>query len=111
MGIQEPIGVLTAVHFHAGFATAMIAAATLQFAESRGKVQWLRWVIALVIGMPYGEDSLIAENAEGARGIRGQIFQPRGHRVSSDRISRLRIEVKIKVPTLRHETREGWGTP
>jgi YndJ-like protein len=33
MGIQEPIGLLTAVHFHfAGFATATIAAATLQFA-------------------------------------------------------------------------------
>jgi len=54
MGIQEPIGLLTAVHFHfAGFATAMIAAATLQFAERRGKVRWLRWVVALVIGMPY----------------------------------------------------------
>jgi YndJ-like protein len=34
MGIQEPIGLLTAVHFHfAGFATAMIAAAMLRFAE------------------------------------------------------------------------------
>ena len=33
MGIQEPIGLLTAVHFHfAGFATAMIAAATLRSA-------------------------------------------------------------------------------
>ena len=54
MGIQEPIGLLTAVHFHfAGFATAMIAAATLQFAESQGKVRWLRWVVALVIGTPY----------------------------------------------------------
>ena len=35
MGIQEPIGLLTAVHFHyAGFATATIAAATLRFQES-----------------------------------------------------------------------------
>jgi hypothetical protein len=34
MGIQEPIGLLTAVHFHfAGFATAMIAAAMLRFVE------------------------------------------------------------------------------
>ena len=33
MGIQEPIGLLTAVHFHfAGFATATIAAAMLRFA-------------------------------------------------------------------------------
>jgi len=34
MGIQEPIVLLTAVHFHyAGFATATIAAATLRFAD------------------------------------------------------------------------------
>ena len=54
MGIQEPIGLLTAVHFHfAGFATATIAAATLQFAERRGEVgRWLRVVVGLVIGMP-----------------------------------------------------------
>ena len=50
MGIQEPIGLLTAVHFHfAGFATATIAAATLQFAE-RG---WLKPVVAVVLGMPF----------------------------------------------------------
>lgn len=54
MGIQEPIGLLTAVHFHfAGFATATIAAATLQFAERRGKVRGLRFLIAIVIGMPF----------------------------------------------------------
>lgn len=36
MGIQEPIGLLTAVHFHfAGFATATIAAATLRFRRER----------------------------------------------------------------------------
>jgi hypothetical protein len=54
MGIQEPIGLLTAVHFHfAGFATAMIAAATLQFAERRGEARWLRWLVSFVIAMPY----------------------------------------------------------
>jgi hypothetical protein len=54
MGIQEPIGLLTAVHFHfAGFATAMIGAATLDFAEHRGRAKWLRRLIPFVIGMPY----------------------------------------------------------
>src|SRR5271166_531653 len=55
MGIQEPIGLLTAVHFHfAGFATAMIAAATLGFAERRAedKQRWLRVVVGMVAGMP-----------------------------------------------------------
>ena len=52
MGIQEPIGLLTAVHFHfAGFATAMIASATARFAGGRGT--WLRRVVLLVIAMPY----------------------------------------------------------
>ncbi|MGA9981111.1 MAG: YndJ family transporter, partial [Candidatus Sulfotelmatobacter sp.] len=59
MGIQEPIGLLTAVHFHfAGFATAMIAGATLRFAEARfaGRdvlMRWLRGVVVLVLGMPF----------------------------------------------------------
>ena len=54
MGVQEPIGLLTAVHFHfAGFATATIAAATLQFAGKRGKARWLRLLVPLVIGMPF----------------------------------------------------------
>jgi len=53
MGIQEPIGLLTAVHFHfAGFATATIAAATLQFAERRGEARWLRRLVWVVIAMP-----------------------------------------------------------
>jgi hypothetical protein len=53
MGIQEPIGLLTAVHFHfAGFATAMIAAATLQFSEGRGEQRWLRRLVLLVAGLP-----------------------------------------------------------
>jgi hypothetical protein len=57
MGIQEPIGLLTAVHFHfAGFATALIAAATLRFAEKRSgadSLVWLKAIVILVIGMPY----------------------------------------------------------
>ena len=54
MGIQEPIGLLTAVHFHfAGFATAMIAAATLQFAERRGEQGWLRHVVLILAGLPF----------------------------------------------------------
>jgi hypothetical protein len=59
IGIQEPIGLLTAVHFHfAGFATAMIASSTLAFAEARiaGRVnllRWLRGIVVLVIAMPF----------------------------------------------------------
>jgi len=54
MGIQEPIGLLTAVHFHfAGFATALIASATVQFAEKRGELRWLRRVVMLVISLPF----------------------------------------------------------
>ena len=51
LGIQEPIGLLTAVHFHfAGFATAMIAAAMLRLDEPS---RWLKWVVPVAIGMPY----------------------------------------------------------
>jgi hypothetical protein len=54
MGIQEPIGLLTAVHFHyAGFATAMIAAALLRFAAPQGEKRWLYWLVAVVVGMPF----------------------------------------------------------
>ena len=54
MGIQEPIGLLTAVHFHyAGFSTAMIAAALLRFAEQRRDHRWVKWLVAVVIGMPF----------------------------------------------------------
>ena len=53
MGIQEPIGLLTAVHFHfAGFATAMIAAATLAFTRRRGEQGWLKIVVLMVAGLP-----------------------------------------------------------
>ena len=53
MGIQEPIGLLTAVHFHfAGFATAMIGASTLRFAERRGEHRWLRRLVLMVACLP-----------------------------------------------------------
>jgi hypothetical protein len=54
-GIQEPIGLLTAVHFHfAGFATATIAAATMQFARRRNQPEyvWLKPIALLVAGLP-----------------------------------------------------------
>ena len=54
MGVQEPISLLTAVHFHyAGFSTAMIAAAMLRFAEQRRERRWLKWLVAVVLGMPF----------------------------------------------------------
>jgi len=54
MGILEPIGLLTAVHFHfAGFATATIAAATLNFAQDRDRARWLRLVVGLVVLLPF----------------------------------------------------------
>lgn len=58
MGIQEPIGLLTAVHFHyAGFATGTIGAATLSFVERRGRGRWVvqRWfkgILLAVVTLP-----------------------------------------------------------
>lgn len=52
LGIQEPIGLLTAVHFHyAGFATATIAAATLQFAKTSRP--GLPRLVVMMIVMPF----------------------------------------------------------
>jgi len=54
LGIQEPIGLLTAVHFHfAGFATATITAATLSFSRQFGEQRWLQRVVALVLVLPF----------------------------------------------------------
>jgi hypothetical protein len=53
-GIQEPIGLLTAVHFHyAGFATATIAAATFHFARKSRAEKWLLLIVPLVIILPF----------------------------------------------------------
>jgi YndJ-like protein len=54
MGIQEPIGLLTAVHFHfAGFATATIAATTLRYVERWGERRWLRRLVIVVAILPF----------------------------------------------------------
>lgn len=55
MGFQEPIILLTAVHFHySGFATALIAAATLREFESRGlRMPGLSALVGLVALLPF----------------------------------------------------------
>ena len=54
LGIQEPIGLLTAVHFHfAGFATATIASVTLRYAEGRKQQRWLPRVVLAVVLLPF----------------------------------------------------------
>lgn len=54
LGTQEPIALLTAVHFHfAGFATAIISAAMLRFAQQHGLDRWLNRLVPLVVGMPF----------------------------------------------------------
>lgn len=54
LGTQEPIVLLTAVHFHfAGFATAIISAAMLHFAQRHGTDFWLKRLVPLVVGMPF----------------------------------------------------------
>ena len=51
---QEPMVLLTAVHFHfAGFATAVICAAMLRFAQQHGLERWLKRLLPVVVGMPY----------------------------------------------------------
>ena len=51
---QEPMVLLTAVHFHfAGFATAVISAAMLRFAQQHGLEPGLKRLLPLVVGMPY----------------------------------------------------------
>ncbi|MGC2194341.1 MAG: YndJ family transporter [Terriglobales bacterium] len=55
MGFQEPIILLTAVHFHySGFATALIGAATLREFERRGfHLQGLRLLVLLIVLLPF----------------------------------------------------------
>jgi hypothetical protein len=55
MGFQEPIALLTAVHFHySGFAVATIAAAALRQCERRGvKVGVLAAIVWLVLFLPF----------------------------------------------------------
>jgi len=52
MGIQEPIGLLTAVHFHfAGFATSTIAAASLK--SGRTRQRWFQVLALAIAALPY----------------------------------------------------------
>ncbi|HSS96805.1 MAG TPA: YndJ family transporter [Terriglobales bacterium] len=54
LGIQEPIGLLTAVHFHyTGFATAMLLAALLTYIHRTNKLVKLFDLVALVVGTPF----------------------------------------------------------
>lgn len=55
MGFQEPIVLLTAIHYHySGFATALIAAATLALLHrEREQMGWFRYVVWLVLVLPY----------------------------------------------------------
>jgi hypothetical protein len=54
LGIKEPIGPLTALHFHyAGFAVATIASTTLRYAESRKLQRWLSRVVMAVVLLPF----------------------------------------------------------
>jgi len=54
-GFQEPIVLLTAVHFHyTGFATALIAATVLHFARrQKGTARPLGWLVALAVLVPF----------------------------------------------------------
>ncbi|MBZ5628130.1 MAG: YndJ family protein [Acidobacteriia bacterium] len=56
MGFQEPIVLLTAMHFHfSGFATALIAGVTLHhWGERKGtRYGMVRWMVALIVFVPY----------------------------------------------------------
>jgi hypothetical protein len=55
LGIQEPIVLLTAVHFHyTGFATALLAGTILAFARLKGRsLRLLGPVVALVVLVPF----------------------------------------------------------
>jgi YndJ-like protein len=55
LGFQEPIVLLTAVHFHyTGFAAALLSATALGFARRRGhKARLLAWLVALVVFVPF----------------------------------------------------------
>jgi len=54
-GFQEPIILLTAVHFHySGYGTALVAAATLKWFEMHGlRSQPLRWLLLLLALLPF----------------------------------------------------------
>jgi YndJ-like protein len=55
VGFQEPIILLTAVHFHySGFATALLSAATLRHFEDHGEDVWvLRLLLVTIVLLPF----------------------------------------------------------
>jgi len=54
MGFQEPIVLLTGVHFHySGFATALLAGVTLRFCAQRRKSSVAAWIVAAVVFVPF----------------------------------------------------------
>jgi hypothetical protein len=54
LGMQEPIILLTAVHFsYTGFASAMILAAAMKACVKRGVTQSLRWISVLMLFVPF----------------------------------------------------------
>ena len=54
MGFQEPIVLLTGVHFHySGFATALIGGVTLKFCAQRRKSSLAAWILAAAVFVPF----------------------------------------------------------
>jgi hypothetical protein len=55
MSFQEPIVLLTAVHFHyTGFATALLAGTLLDFARRHGgAAHFLKWLMLLIVFIPF----------------------------------------------------------
>lgn len=54
MGFQEPIVLLTGVHFHySGFATALIAGVTLKFCAPRRKSRLAAWIVVAAVFVPF----------------------------------------------------------
>ncbi len=54
MGFQEPIVLLTGVHFHySGFATALIAGVTLKFRAQHRKSGFAPWIVAAAVFVPF----------------------------------------------------------
>jgi len=54
MGFQEPIVLLTGVHFHySGFAIALLAGVTLKFCAQRRKSSLAKWIVAAAVLVPF----------------------------------------------------------
>ena len=54
MDFQEPIVLLTGVHFHfSGFAAALLAGATLKLCRGKGTIGVAKWIVAAAVFVPY----------------------------------------------------------